>query len=115
MDHQIESIKNLFHDIPEELQEELFLDLLVTETFRVERIVSRGHSSPEGLWYDQEDGEWIILLKGAAGLRFADTPETMTLGPGDYLHIPPHVQHRVDWTAKDQDTVWLAIHYREKP
>jgi len=30
--------------------------------------------------------------------------------PGDWIEIPPHVRHRVEWTETDEPTVWLAIH-----
>ena len=26
---------------------------------RIERIVSEGHVSPEGFWYDQDEPEWV--------------------------------------------------------
>jgi cupin 2 domain-containing protein len=105
------TIENIFRDIPGNLGQELLNDLLVTGSFRVERIVSRGHASPEGFWYDQGEGEWVLLLQGAAGLRFEGEPEPVVLYPGDHLHIKPHIKHRVDWTARDQDTIWLAIYY----
>jgi cupin 2 domain-containing protein len=35
------------------------------------------------------------------------------LQPGDYVHIPAHRRHRVEWTEVGQTTVWLALHYRE--
>ena len=31
------------------------------------------------------------------------------LAPGDYIEIPPHVRHRVEWTDADWPTVWLAV------
>jgi cupin 2 domain-containing protein len=30
---------------------------------------------------------------------------------GDYLHIPAHLRHRVEWTAENEVTVWLAVHH----
>ncbi|HEX9556312.1 MAG TPA: cupin, partial [Reyranella sp.] len=42
---------------------------------RIERIVSTGQASPPGFWYDQAEAEWVLLLAGAARLRFADEPE----------------------------------------
>jgi len=33
------------------------------------------------------------------------------LEEGDYVHIRPHVRHRVEWTDPEQETVWLAVHY----
>jgi 5'-methylthioadenosine phosphorylase len=77
--------------------------------FRVERIVSRGHTTPEGHWYDQEALEWVTLLSGAARLRLLDPDEAVSLAPGDTLLIPPHRRHRVEWTDPDGETVWVAV------
>lgn len=104
-------MKNLFADIPENLPDELMETILQAAGFRVERIVSRGHSSPVDFWYDQDDNEWVILLKGSAGLLLDGQKDALVLKPGDYLHIDRHVRHRVEWTAPDEDTVWLAVHY----
>ena len=102
---------NLFGQIPRDLPEELAQPLLSAASFRVERIVSRGHASPPASWYDQPEHEWVLLLSGAARLRFEDEPAELDLKPGDYVNIPAHRRHRVEWTAPDVDTVWLAIHY----
>ncbi len=77
---------------------------------RVERIVSHGHRSPDGFWYDQEEAEWVALLAGAARIAFAGGRE-ITLTPGDHLLIPAHTRHRVAWTDPAQATVWLAVFY----
>ncbi len=61
---------NLFADIPEDLPEELIQSLLGKPGVRIERIVSLGHASPEGFWYDQEAHEWVLILAGVARLRF---------------------------------------------
>ena len=108
---RIMNIHNLYDGIPNELPEELFTEILKTETFRVERIVSQGHTSSEDFWYDQELNEWVTVLEGAARIRFEDGMDIVELGPGDYLTVPAHKRHRVEWTAPDQRTVWLAIHY----
>ena len=42
--------------------------MLEATNLRIERIVSFGHSSPEGFWYDQDQHEWVLPLKGAARL-----------------------------------------------
>ena len=55
---------NLFSDIPDCLTEELVTILAENQHVRIERIVSNGHSSPNGFWYDQEEFEWVIVLKG---------------------------------------------------
>jgi cupin 2 domain-containing protein len=102
------AVHNLFAGIPPEIPEEVFEEILRTETFRIERIVSRGQASPPGFWYDQETDEWVLLISGRATLRFADGRQ-IDLQPGDHLSIPRHVRHRVEKT--EPATVWLAVHY----
>ena len=105
---------NLFAGIDEEKRdEELLITLAERPGGRIERIVSTGQASPPGFWYDQDWGEWVVLLSGAARLRFADEDEPRYLGPGDWVDIPAHCRHRVEWTDPDQPTVWLAVHYRD--
>lgn len=93
------------------MPEEWCQDLLKTGHFRLERIVSAGQASPVDFWYDQPDHEWVVLLSGSAGLKFADSPETVVLKPGDHLLIPAGCRHRVEWTAAGEKTVWLALHF----
>ena len=103
-------MSNLFADIPLDLPEELMQQLAGEGSVRIERIVSRGHSSPPEGWYDQDQHEWVVVLQGRAVLAYPDKPD-LKLGPGDYVSIAPHEKHRVAWTATDEDTIWLAIHY----
>jgi cupin 2 domain-containing protein len=103
---------NLFAGLPPPGPEEAFEMLLEGASLRIERIVSHGHASPEGFWYDQAEGEWVVLLRGAAALEFAGEPKPRLLAPGDWLDIPPRTRHRVAWTDPDGPTVWLAVHYR---
>jgi len=105
-----EMIRNLF-DIPAALPNEVTDRLIQTDKLRIERIVSYGQASPEGFWYDQDGDEWVIVLKGAARLRFESNSTPLELKPGDFIHIAAHVRHRVEWTAADEPTVWLAVHY----
>jgi cupin 2 domain-containing protein len=104
---------NLFNTIPTEFPAEIIQVLLATGHFRLERIVSAGQVTPPGEWYDQDTHEWVALLSGAAGLRFEDEAEPRVLSPGDYLLIPAHRRHRVEWTDPETPTVWLALHYPE--
>ena len=105
------SVFNVLAQIPGELPEELFETLLTTPQVRIERIVSHGHASPPNFWYDQEEGEWILLLQGAARLTVDE--QTIELRPGDCLNLPAHQRHRVDWTTPSEPTIWLAVFYRE--
>jgi cupin 2 domain-containing protein len=104
------SVNNLFADIPREMPEELVGEILRTDAFRIERIVSRGQASPPGFWYDQQADEWVLVVKGSASLSFSDGRE-ITLAPGDHLVIPRHVRHRVARTNPHEETVWLAVHF----
>jgi cupin 2 domain-containing protein len=104
------SLTNLLGEIPDDFTEEIVQTLLSTRSFRIERIVSLGHTSPEGFWYDQETHEWVLLLSGAARLLLeGDGP--LDLRPGDFVNIPAHGRHRVEWTDPARPTIWLAIHY----
>jgi cupin 2 domain-containing protein len=102
---------NLFADLPASSGQEVFSEILARPGLRIERIVSNGQASPEGFWYDQPQGEWVVVLAGAARLRFEDDTTARTLAPGDHVDIPPHRRHRVEWTDPVQPTVWLAVHY----
>ncbi|MCC6508121.1 MAG: cupin domain-containing protein [Pirellulaceae bacterium] len=105
-------ITNLFEDLPQHLPEE-FVDTLVhAADVRIERIVSHGHASPEGFWYDQEQHEWVMVLSGTARLRFED--EVIEMTPGSCVNIPAHRKHRVDWTTPDEPTIWLAVYYGQQ-
>lgn len=101
---------NLFADLPAAAPGEIFDVLAEGGGFRLLRIVSTGQASPPGEWYDQSEDEWVVVVQGAAGLTIAGQP-SRRLGPGDWLLLPAHCRHRVDWTAADQPTVWLALHF----
>jgi cupin 2 domain-containing protein len=103
------ALPNLFGDLPPHLPDELTQTLASADSCRIERIVSHGHASPDGFWYDQPRHEFVVLLRGAALLRFEDGEVEMT--PGSFLDIAAHRRHRVEWTDPTQVTVWLAVHY----
>lgn len=102
---------NLFSDIPEEIANEIFEDIVNTSSVRIERIISKGHSSPETGWYDQDEHEWVLVLSGEGVLGFEDGTQ-VTLKTGDYINIQAHQKHKVVRTASDEATVWLAVFYR---
>ena len=102
---------SLFNEIPEVLGQELFTQLAQGSAFRLERIVSRGHTSPESGWYDQEEDEWVVVLQGEAKIYFYDQ-QVEHLIAGSYINIPARTRHRVGWTSPDTETVWLAVHYK---
>jgi cupin 2 domain-containing protein len=103
---------NLLRDLPDPQAGEVIETLLAAAGVRIERIVSLGQASPPGFWYDQDEAEWVLLLAGAACLRFADEAQDRVLGPGDQVHIAARRRHRVEWTDPAAPTVWLAVFYR---
>ena len=107
-------MKNLLARVPLSTRDELVEDLLQGGDFRAERIVSTGHSTPPNQWYDQASDEWVVLLAGAARLRFEKPARVHEMLPGDYVNIPAHQRHRVEWTDPMRPTVWLAIHYQPR-
>jgi cupin 2 domain-containing protein len=102
---------NLFRELPDARDGEVIATLLTAPGLRIERIVSWGQASPAGFWYDQPQAEWILLLAGAARLRFADEAGDRALAPGDCVTIAPRRRHRVTWTDPETQTVWLAVFY----
>lgn len=98
---------NLFADLPPPGADETFDTLFEHAATRIERIVSHRHASPPGFWYDQEQAEWVLVVRGEAVLAFADG-ERREMRTGDWVAIAPHRRHRVDSTGPA--TVWLAVH-----
>ena len=102
---------NIYANIPMVIPQEIFQELFQSASFKIERIISKGQVTPPNHWYDQPKNEWIILLQGKAGLLFAENQRMIELKPGDYLNIPAHCRHRVEYTDMSGETIWLAIHY----
>lgn len=103
-------VNNIFKNIPTQFEEEIIENLVSKNGLKVQRIVSYGHVTQEFQWYDQDDNEWVILLKGAAILSM-ENEDDIELNTGEYINIPAHKKHRVSWTAPNEETIWLAVHY----
>ena len=104
-------MNNLFSNLPAEISSELIDSLVEKPGIRIERIVSQGQVTAAGEWYDQEENEWVIVLRGKARLHLEGDDRMREMGPGDYLNIPAHQRHRVEWTDPDEPTFWLAVFY----
>lgn len=103
-------MSNLFSEIPKDIPNEIFEDIITTQNVRIERIVSKGQSSPVSSWYDQDEHEWVLVLSGQGVIGFEDGSEVI-LNPGDYINIAAHQKHKVIRTSSDEATVWLAVFY----
>ncbi|HTQ38630.1 MAG TPA: cupin domain-containing protein [Pirellulales bacterium] len=104
-------IENLLAEIPESLPEELVDVLVRVPGVQIVRVVSQGHASPPGFWYDQDEHEFVVLISGAARLAFEDQNEPLEMVTGSCINIPAHRRHRIDWTDPTQPTVWLGVFY----
>jgi len=103
-------VGNILKNFPNDPGGELFDMLVQNDKVKIERIVSRGHTSPATGWHDQNKDEWVIVIKGEATLSF-EHGEEINLKVGNYINIPAHKKHRVTWTSLETETVWLAVHY----
>ena len=101
---------NIFKQIPKDLTEEIFEDIIKIDNLQIERIISYGQSSPKTGWYESKQNEWVIVLKGKAILSFEEG-EDVKLNAGDYINITAFKKHKVSWTLPNKETIWLAIHY----
>lgn len=88
--------------------DELFEDLLRRPGIRIERIVSRGHTTPADTPYVQDWDEWVLVVQGEACLLLGLSDERRLVA-GDHLLIPAGTPHLVTYTA--DPTIWLAIHF----
>ena len=104
-------IGKLFETFPP-AKDEIVTELLRRPGVKIERIVSTGQVSPPGFWYDQPQDEWVLVLRGRAGLLVEGEAER-TLEAGGFAFLPARCRHRVTWTARDEPTVWLAVHMGE--
>jgi cupin 2 domain-containing protein len=100
---------NIFNLPTEVLSQEYFEPLVSGENVLIERIISTGQTTPVGEWYDQERDEWVILLQGEASISYSDN-SIIQLKPGDYIFIPAHQKHRVEYTSSEPPCIWIAVH-----
>jgi cupin 2 domain-containing protein len=101
---------NIYNRIPDDLTKEVFEILAQNASVKIERIISKGHTSPDTGWYDQDKAEWVVVLTGEARIAF-ENDAIVELEQGDYITIPPHRKHKVISTSTDPETIWLAVHY----
>ena len=51
----------------------------------------------------------IKILLFPSWLQFEEG--VVEMKPGDFVNVPAHKKHRVDWTTPDEPTVWLGVRY----
>ncbi len=106
----LNKISNIF-ELPDKLPSQEFSELLLdNDRLTIERIISTGQTTPPGEWYDQEQDEWLIVLQGEGELGYEDGSRIM-LTTGDYLFIPAHQKHRVEYTSSEPPCIWLTVFF----
>lgn len=112
------NIFNIGQSATKSLEQEIFEVIFSADVkgkLEIKRIISTGQATPNNEWYDQEDSEWVVLLRGESTLRFQDCEdEFIDLKDGDYIYIPAHVKHRVESTSVDAPCIWLAVHHQKQ-
>ena len=102
---------NLWH-LPDLLPNSEITEALIPDRgVLIERIISAGQTTPAGIWYDQERDEWVVLLQGQARLVW-ENGKVMNMAAGDWVFIPAHERHRVDFTSHRPPCIWLAVQGR---
>lgn len=94
--------------------EESVRDLQSGPGWRMQLIQSCAAASAEGFWYEQEEHEWLVLLRGSARLALERPAELLDLSVGDALYLAPHRRHRVERTDPDPGTLWLVLFWRDR-
>lgn len=103
------SVNNIFTHHHKSIQaEETFEQILSSDSFTLERIISSGQTTPADQPYRQKKDEWVLLLQGEAVVETEQ--EKFELKPGDYLHIPLNTRHWITYTSQDPECIWLALH-----
>ena len=86
--------------------------LFENKTVKIDRITAFGQITPPGEFPPEPSYEFIHLLKGQLILEYEGEAEKVNLKPGSYAIKTPEQKTRADFTAKDEETVWLKVSYR---
>ena len=101
---------NIFDDLPDVGAGEVIEKLAEfgQGAVRIERIISGGHASAEDFWYEQDEDEWVMLIRGKARLMFEGEEGELEMKAGDHVEFPAGLRHRVD--SVSIDALWIAVH-----
>lgn len=96
---------------PEINSPEIFHRLIETDDLIIERITSNGQKTAEDEWLEENYNEWVLLLQGESIIKFLNG-EYFKIKSGDYIYIPANTKHRVEYTSRNPECIWLAIHFK---
>lgn len=91
-------LKNIKFSEEKEIEELIYEDevLKITRTMSLNQVTD---------YYDQDELEIVILLKGIAEIEY-ESGDVIKLTEGDLFEIKPHEVHRV---KSQENAVWLCI------
>lgn len=93
---------NIFEQELYDKENEVLDTLFENKKIKIERILSSGQISER---YDQEEDEWVILLKGESKIEMEG--RIIHLSKGDHLYIPAHSKHKVIYSSRE--CMWLCV------
>ncbi len=102
---------NIFCNINNNQEKEVFNTIIRSSPVTIKRIISCGQSTPGEKWLKEKKNEWVILLKGSAALKFMNKKSLVILKKGEHVFILAGLKHRVEYTGRKQETVWLAVYF----
>lgn len=82
---------------------ESFATLYENKNIKIEAI--RSHLLQPGKVYNQEQDEWVVLIRGNAQLKVDE--KVIQLREGDSVFLPRHTPHQVLSTSND--ALWLGV------
>ncbi|NHZ36782.1 hypothetical protein [Massilia rubra] len=86
--------------------------LFENEIIKIDRVTVRGQITPPDIFPEEPSHEFIQLIKGHMVLEYKAAEgerKKMSLRPGDFAMKDPKESTRADFTATDEDTVYLKI------
>ena len=85
-------VGNIFESIPNAMKDEVIESLIESKVVKIERIISKGHASPKAGWYEQDQDEWVIILRGSATIKYENI-EQICINEGGQINIPAGTKH----------------------
>jgi len=90
---------------------EIFEDIFRNDNIKIERIVSTGGKTEDGIWLCDNKNEWVLLLQGKSEIVFENNNK-IVLNGGDYVFIPSNTKHRVEYTSENPECIWIAVFFK---
>ena len=94
------------------LRPPLIETLFENKSVKIDRITVHGQISPPGEFAPEPSYEFIQVLKGQLVLEYKGKSQKVNLKSGDFAIKSPQQRTRADYTAEDEETVYVKVSYR---